>query len=85
MSLSISRGSPVTTSTNAFGDGQFGFGVPQLAYLTDAGHLGHLFPFPSSPTYWVTRSVVIEATAHITVRLCHSIPKFFLLDFRFGL
>ena len=53
-------------------DAQDGFGCAHLAYLP-CGHLGHLFPFPSSPTYSVTRSVVYEATAHITVRLCHPI------------
>jgi hypothetical protein len=34
----------------------------------------HLFPFPCSPTsHPVTRSVVNEPAAHITVRLCHAI------------
>lgn len=73
MSVSVSRGSPVTTSTQSLDDGQVCFGFPHLAYLT-APTSGHLFPFSYSPTsHPVTRSVVNEPTAHITVRLCQAI------------
>ena len=76
MSLSISSRSPVTTSKRRLDDNQVGCGL----YASCAPHRGwssgHLFSFPCSPTYWVTRSVVSEPTAHLTVRLCPAITAF---------
>ena len=73
MSLSISSRSPVTASKQRLDDVQVGYGLYAACAPHRGWSSGHLFPFPCSPTYWVTRSVVHEPTAHITVRLCHAI------------
>jgi hypothetical protein len=74
MTVSVSRGSPATTSKQGLDNDQVGCGI----YASCAPHRGrssgHLFSFPYSPTYPpVTRSVVNEPAAHITVRLCQAI------------
>src|SRR5438552_10416357 len=69
-------GFPVNNSASNFAgaaDNQVGCGLCASCAPHRGWASGHLFPFPCSPTYWVTLSVVSEPTAHITVRLCHAI------------
>jgi hypothetical protein len=73
VSLSISSCSPVAASKPRLDDHQVGCGLCASRAPPRSWSSGHLFSFPCSPTYWVTRSVVSEPTAHIPVRLCHAI------------
>ena len=73
VSLSISSRSPVAASKPRLDDNQVGCGLCASRAPHRGWSSGHLFSFPCSPTYWVTRSVVSEPTAHLTVRLCQAI------------
>ena len=74
MSVSVSRGSPATTPKQSLDDVQVGYGICASCAPHRGWSSGRLFSFPRSPTYHaVTRSVVNEPAAHITVRLCQAI------------
>jgi hypothetical protein len=70
----LSRGSPATTPKQSLDDVQVGYGICASCAPHRDWSSGHLFPFPYSPTcHPVTRSVVSEPAAHITVRPCQAI------------
>jgi hypothetical protein len=72
--VSVSRGSPATTPKQSLDDVQVGYGICASCAPHRDWSSGHLFPFPYSPTcHPVTRSVVSEPAAHITVRPCQAI------------
>ncbi len=74
MSLSISSRSPATTPKQSLDDVQVGYGICASCAPHRGWSSGRLFSFPRSPTYHaVTRSVVNEPAAHITVRPCQAI------------
>ena len=74
MSVSVSRGSPATTPKQSLDDVQVGYGICASCAPHRGWSSGRLFSFPRSPTYHaVTRSVVNEPAAHITVRPCQAI------------
>ena len=73
VSLSISSRSPVTAAKLRLDNNQVGCGLCAACAPPRGWSSGHLFSFPCSPTSWVTRSVVSEPTAHLTVRLCQAI------------
>ena len=73
VSLSLSSRSPVAASKPRLDDHQVGCGLCASRAPHRGWSSGHLFSFPCSPTYWVTRSVVSEPTAHLTVRPCQAI------------
>jgi len=63
----------VTASKLRLDEHQVGCGLYAACVPHRGWSSGHLFSFPCSPTYWVTRSVVSEPTAHFLVRLCQAI------------